>query len=128
MHPPYSKGGGCAVVDAVGGMVRVAARRDGPRHVNYYVVGDRAGEGAAEHPVADRELGHAATELVHDPGIVGSEPGRQAQAESSGGLCVGGHEPVHRVQSSRGDPHADLPRAGLRRGHLPEVQDLGAAE
>ena len=111
-----------------GGMVRVAARRDGPCHVYYYVVGDRAGEGAAEYSVAGRELGHAVTDLVHDPGIVGSEPGGQAQAESGGGLCVGGHEPVHRVQSSRGDSHADLPRAGLRCGYLAEVQDLGAAE
>ena len=111
-----------------GGMVRVAAHRDSPCHVYYYVVGDRAGEGTAEHPVAGRELGHAVTDLVHDPGIVGSEPGRQAQAESSGGLCVGGHEPVHRVQSSRGDSYAELPRASLRCGYLADVQDLGAAE
>jgi hypothetical protein len=89
-------------------MVRVAARRDGPCHVYHHVVGDRAGQGAAEYPVAGRELGHAVAGLVHDPGIVGSEPGRQAQAESGGGLCVGGHEPVHRVQSGRGDSHADL--------------------
>ena len=109
-------------------MVCVAARRDGPCRVYDYVVGDRAGQGAAEHPVAGREPGHAVTSLVHDPGIVGSEPGRQSQAEPGGGLCVGGHEPVHRVQSGRGDPHADLPRAGLRCGYLAEVQDLGAAE
>ena len=109
-------------------MVRVAARRDGPGHVYDYVAGGRAGQGAAEHPVAGRELGHAATGLVDDPGIVGSEPGGQAQAEPGGGLCAGGHEPVHRVQSGRGDPDADLPRAGLRRGYLAEVQDLGAAE
>jgi hypothetical protein len=128
VHPPDSKDGGGAVVNAVGGMVRVAARRDGPGHVYDYVVGDRAGQGAAEHPVAGRELGHAVTGLVDDPGIVGSEPGRQAQAESGGGLCVGGHEPVHRVQSSGGDSHADLPRAGLRSGYLAEVQGLGAAE
>ena len=112
----YGKGGGCAVVDAVGGMVRVAAHRDGPCHVYNHVVGDRAGEGAAEHPVAGRELGHAVTNLVHDPGIVGSEPGRQAQAESGGGLCVGGHEPVHRVQSGRGDSHADLPEPACGAG------------
>ena len=77
--PPYSKDGGGAVVDAVGGMVSAAARRDGSCHVYYYVVGDRAGQGAAEHPVAGREPGHAVTGLVHDPGIVGSEPGRQAR-------------------------------------------------
>src|SRR5439155_20828649 len=98
--PTYSKDGGCAVVDAVGSVMG-DARRDVTRHVYYYVVGDRAGEGAAEHSVAGRELGHAVTDLVHDPGIVGSEPAGQAQAESSGGLCVGGHYPVHRVQSSR---------------------------
>ena len=108
--------------------MRVAARRDGPGRVDHDVVGDRAGQGAAEHPVAGREPGHAVTDLVHDPGVVGSEPGRQAQAEPGGGLRVGGHEPVHRVQPGRGDPHADLPRAGLRRGYLAEVQDLGAAE
>lgn len=108
--------------------MRVAARRDGPCHVYDYVIGDRAGQGAAEHPVAGRELGHAVTDLVHDPGIVGSEPGRQGQAEPAGGVRVRGHEPLHRVQSGCGDPHADLPRAGLRRGYLAEVQDLGAAE
>ncbi len=122
------KGGGGAVVDAVGGVVRVAARRDGPGRVDHDVVGDRAGQGAAEHPVADREPGHAVTDLVHDAGVVGPEPARQAQAESGGGVGVGGHEPVHRVQAGRGDPHADLPRAGLRRGHLAEGQDLRAAE
>ena len=95
------KGGGGAVVDAVGGVVRVAARRDGPCRVYHHEVGDRAGEGAAEHPVAGREPGHAVTDLVHDPGVVGPEPGRQAQAEPSGGVRVGGHEPVHRVQQPR---------------------------
>src|SRR5215469_9459306 len=58
-------------------MVRVATRRNGPCHVYYYVVGDRAGEGSAEHSVAIRELGHAVTNLVDHPGIVGSEPGGQ---------------------------------------------------
>jgi hypothetical protein len=109
-------------------MVRVAARRDGPCHLYDYVVGDRAGQGAAEDPVAGREPGRAVTGLVDDPGIVGSEPARQAQAEPGGGVCVGGHEPVHRVQPGRGDPHADLPRAGLRCGYLAKFQDLGAAE
>ena len=42
-------------------------------------------------------------------------------------LCRG-RGPVHRVQPSRGDSHADLPRAGLRRGYLAEVQGLRAAE
>ena len=75
----------------------------------------RAGEGAAEHPVADRELGHAVADLVHDARIVVPEPARQAQPESSGGVSVGGHEPVHRVQPGRGHPHPDLLRAHRRR-------------
>src|SRR5260221_138924 len=86
--PAATRRAGGAVVDAVGGMVRVAARRDGPGRVYQDVVGDRAGQGAAEHPVAGREPGHAVTGLVHDPGIVGSESGRQAQAESAGGAGV----------------------------------------
>ena len=77
------KDGGGAVVDAVGSVVRVAASRDGPCRVHYDVVGDRPGERASEHSVPGRELGHAGTDLVHDPGVVGSEPARQAQAESS---------------------------------------------
>ena len=85
--PPYSKGGGCAVVDAGGSMVRVAAPRWSLPRLLLRSRRPR-GERAAEHSVAGHELGHAVTDLVHDPGIVGAEPARQAQAESSGGLCV----------------------------------------
>jgi hypothetical protein len=61
-------------------MVRVAARRDGPGHVYCHIAGDRAGQGAAEDPVAGCEPGHPVTDLADDPGIVGSEPARQGQA------------------------------------------------
>jgi len=103
-------------------------RRDVPGRVDHHEVGDRAGQGAAEHPVARREAGHPLTDLVDDSRVVGPEPGRQAQAEPDGGVRIGRHEPIHRVQSGRGDPHTELSRSGLRSGNLADVQDVGAAE
>ena len=44
------EGGGGAVVDAVGGLMRLV-RRDAPGCVYHHEVGDRAGQGAAEYPV-----------------------------------------------------------------------------
>jgi hypothetical protein len=42
-------------------VVGVAARRNARGRIHDDVVGDRAGQGAAEYPVSDRELGHAVT-------------------------------------------------------------------
>src|SRR4029079_16265140 len=58
-----SKGGSGTVVDAVRGMVRVGDPRDAPWRIYHDVVGDCAGAGAAEHSVANRELGHVVTDL-----------------------------------------------------------------
>ena len=103
-------------------------RRDVPGRLDHHEVGDRAGQGAAEHPVARCEAGHSVTDLVDDPRVVGPEPGRQAQAEPACGAGICRHEPIHRVQPSRGDPNTDLPRSGLRSGNLNDAQDFGAAE
>jgi hypothetical protein len=103
-------------------------RRDAPDRLDHHEVGDRAGQGAPEHPVAGREAGHPVTDLIDDSRVVGPEPGRQAQAEPDGGVRIRGHEPVHRVQPGRGDSNTNLSRSGLRSWNLEDVQDFGAAE
>src|ERR1700760_4605945 len=103
-------------------------RRDVPGWVDHHEVGDRAGQGAAEYPVARCESGPPVTALVDYSRIVGPESGRQAQAEPRGGVRIGGHEPVHWVEPGRGDPDTDLSRSGLRSGNRAEVQDFGRSE
>ena len=120
---------GCgAIVDVVGRVVCFAARgyRSGP--VDDDVIGDRPRERAAEYAVTDGEFGHAVADLIHDSGVVGSEAARQAQAETGGGVGIGGHEPIHRVQAGSGHPHPDPTGACLWRGHGDERQVLGPTE
>jgi transcriptional regulator SbtR-like protein len=54
---------GGPVIDAAGGVMGLA-RRDVPGRVDHHEVGDRARQGAAEHPVAGREPGRPVTDLV----------------------------------------------------------------
>jgi len=121
------EGGAGSVVDAVGEVMDLV-RRDPLGQVDHHEVGDRAGQGAPEHPVANREAADPVTDLVDDPGVVGAEPGREGQAEPGGGVRVGGDDPIHRVQTGRGDPYPQLSRACVRSGNLTDVQDFGAAE
>ena len=49
--------------------------------------------------------------------------------QGRGGGTGGADElPVHRVEARRGHPHAHLPGAGMRLGHLPHLKDLGPTE
>jgi hypothetical protein len=47
-----------------------------PGRVDHHEIGDRAGQGAAEHLVASREAGRPVTDLVGYSRVVGPEPGR----------------------------------------------------